>query len=414
MSHLRRILLVSALLTPVLFLMPQTPPTNTSGTFMGVDTSPKIDDTALRGSYGANVPGNVSNMQGQLNVGGAAPGMTSVPPVDPYVRDANGNLTYDAIGNPVMKPPAQLAAEQAAHDAAVAQMNTNNTSTAPGNGSYSIPDYTLTTEQANNAKVQPPGTAPVTALTTTAVNVPPSTIDPNAFSAANGNMAIWGGGATSGLSTAGGTVVIDPAAGDAAVNAVSNMLGGGATTVTNIGDPGTPTVLALPPVCKCCGAPFSKKQVVDGTTPKYTASYGAIAEVIQVCSGPCGDVINRARFQAVWWGPGPAPRISITEPDYHPYRDCFDYIPPEGGQLMVSATLIDPMDPEAATLPPVPDSLVAFAAQDGTWMGTTGPCYYMGGQIYYTKLEQWVDVPTYAMADVCDNGHRQDKPCPVP
>jgi len=289
MRMFRSSVLLALLQVPVALLMAQAPPPAPDpGTFMGIDTTPVISQAALQGSYGANIPGNLGAMQSQLNVAGGAPGATSVPAtVDPYIRDAAGNITYDALGNPIMKTQAQIDSEQAALDAARAQQAAGTgpgTTMQPGNGVDAVADYTLTIEQANAAKVSPPGDAPTTDMTQTAVVVPPSTIDNAAFDAASGNSAVWNT-TQSGVSTTGGTVSIDPAAGSAGVAAVANMLGGGPTGAQNIGDPGNPVVLSLPPVCKCCGAPISKQHVIDGYKIEMHRGYGAVATQSISCPG---------------------------------------------------------------------------------------------------------------------------------
>jgi hypothetical protein len=192
-----------------------------------------------------------------------------------------------------------------------------------------------------------------------------------------------------------GTVQIDPVAGDAGIQAIQNMLGGG-PGVPVVGDPSTPTILSLPPVCKCCGAPLHEEKVIDGYNTVYTNGYGQLV-VQDVNDGFWSQECNTwvptmvgSTVDHVWFGPGTDPGFSgggdVIDTGCRDYlAQTFNWSPANNSFRMVT----DPVEISTHNLPPLND-------------GWSYYCYYVRA-----------DEPIYVTAKVCANGHRQDKPCPV-
>ena len=373
-----------------------------AGEPIGVDTT-SLTTAGLAAIWNQNIPGGMAGVQTGVNM--TANAGTLPPPVDPYQRDANGNLLLDAQGNPIRKPADQIAKEEAARQAlidaakAAAALAAAAQGPQPGGSAYT---GGITAGQsvldANRVPLVGPNWG------TSQTEHPFSTLvgehaDLAAQLGRPSGPNLWRTTHAAGLTVGNGTVsVSSQGTAQEGMAAVGRLLGGG-PAVPVIGDPSNPTIINMPPVCKCCGAPISPRQVVNDYKISYGKGYGMmiVHEDITNCRDtPCNYTVcdSSYRVDYQWFGPGTDAGMGFAF----------------GFNVMDSGCSIG--------------GLVEYYTQ-GTWspvcpnfrfvtdaveIAAANLPALLDGYNYYSCAGQ-IKEPVYGVVDVCDNGHRQDWPC---
>ena len=372
---------------------------------VGVDTS-STSAAALAALYNSTIPGGMSAVQTGINMQnnpGALP-----PPVDPYLRDALGNLLLDAAGQPIKKPADQYAREVAERQLAIDMAKAAATLAGPANTSTGgSPVFRETTAD----KVPLTGTNWTTGETE------------HPFSGLHGEHAdlgarlglptgtgLWRTTHASGLTVANGRVsVSNQGTGQAGVQAVVGLLGGNPGAPV-IGNPSNPTIINMPPVCKCCGGALHDAVLTDKILVGCTGRYLCEAHIVLCNSdgtpyagGNWESAMTLYVFSSTWVGPGFEPAGGYSEAGtytvWHGAWGCRQISPEEllnGNPCSlwaVSGTL-----PAEYSIDQPPIS---------SFLGTTG-----GGEVWIKTAPtvQEVDGPSTHI-QVCLRGHRQDWPC---
>ena len=359
---------------------------------VGVDTS-STSAAALAALYNSTIPGGMSAVQTGINMQnnpGALP-----PPVDPYLRDALGNLLLDAAGQPIKKPADQYAREVAERQLAIDMAKAAATLAGPANTSTGgSPVFRETTAD----KVPLTGTNWTTGETE------------HPFSGLHGEHAdlgarlglptgtgLWRTTHASGLTVANGRVsVSNQGTGQAGVQAVVGLLGGSSGAPV-IGNPSNPTIINIPPVCKCCGAPIHPRPVINYYKTSYGKGYGmmVVHEEISNCRDtPCNYTVCDTSYSvdSHWFGPGVdagfAFGFNVMDSGCSRGGSVEYYTQGTWNSACPNFRFVsDVVEIAAANLPALLD-----------------------GYNYYSCAGE-IREPVYGMADVCDNGHRQDWPC---
>lgn len=367
----------------------QEAPPPVGGGAIGVDISPTTY-TQLVDLYQSQVTSKVNNLQTQINVQ-TTPGTTGV---DPYKRDANGAIQYDANGNPVMKNQAEITAEiEAAKAKAIAAGVIVTPPPASTNGATDM-DGLTSADQVNIV----PEDATLYNGTSTGVVVPDPTI-PDLWPLGNP----WTLGHTVGLTLGSGGMVVDQLKVAAMEAGINNVIGGGTAIPANVGNPETPVVIQVPKVCKCCGAPvklepFSTWIVVN------TAGYYAVQTVLNEQYTDCGWMRSReGYFKTVWLGPGSMPcQNDMTR--HVKLVKCDSQI------IALEWEEINGHPCPSSEGPPIPTG-IAWHAPGVVHQGNATFVY---GNVTKIKMVCDQTVPgTTIMKDRCENGHWQEQPCPT-
>ena len=353
---------------------------------LGIDTSPKTD-AQLRAGYTSNVTSNVTSVNSQLATN-PTPSASNIT-VDPYVRDANGNITYDANGQPVMKTQAQIDAERAA---LYAQATSTSGYTPPAtNGADlasgamdpgAVPDSWVTTPEASTTKG-------VTSAPAEAVG---TANDP-------GNLGTgdpWGLDSGAALSITDGTPLINPSLVPDYGSGVDAVVGGSTAIATNVNDVDV-IVIASPALCKCCGAPLHEEQLqIDCKKVTSIVGYGAIASSFS--EDLCPDGGTRSTTETIltaWYS-----EIGYPPPVWHPEfywgAQCQGMYYASTHYVCTTAGLAYMDDPGPGLV--IPEDMLMWVDMHG-------------GTLSYYSVTASANFPVLGTVKVCESGHRQDIPC---